>query len=121
MRIVVQTVPLLEQRYSTLGDYWVDGDGTVQVRVTEMGDEYHEMLCAVHEVIEFFLCKRRGIPEPDIMAFDLAHPELPEPGEHPDAPYRKEHAFAEHIEYLIARQMNIPWDVYEAAAEKVFE
>jgi hypothetical protein len=121
MRIAIQTIPAIEQRYETLGDYWMDGDGTMQIRVSDMGNEYYEFLCAIHEAIEFMLCRRCGISEPDIMAFDIAHPELHEPGEHPDAPYRKEHNFAQHIEYLIARQMNMDWQDYEAAAEATFK
>ena len=120
MRIVIQTIPASEQRYETLGDYWKDADGTIQVRVSEMGDERFEFLCAVHEMIEFLLCAAHGIAEPDIMAFDIAHPELHEPGDHPDSPYRKEHNFAQHIEYLIARAFQITWADYEAAAEKTF-
>jgi hypothetical protein len=120
MRIVVETLPGDHQRYPTAGDYWRDADGTIQVRVSEMGNEQYELLVALHEIIEFMLCDARGISEADITSFDMRHLHLDEPGEHPDAPYRKEHAFAEAVERLLAHEFGITWDEYSAGVEATF-
>lgn len=120
MRIVVQTIPAIEQRYETLGDYWFDGDGTIQVRVSDMGDRRLEFLVALHEMVEFMLCLDRGVAEADITAFDIAHPQLHEPGAHPLAPYRREHFFAECIERLVASELGVVWEEYEVIAEGTF-
>lgn len=120
MKVVIETIPGDRQRYETAGDYWRDPDGVIQIRVSEMNNERYAALIAIHELIEFLLCDQRGIAEPDIMAFDIAHEGDHEPGEHPDAPYRKEHAFAECIERLIAHEFGIDWAVYSNAAEATF-
>ena len=113
----VRVIPHDQHRYETVGDYWDEGTNTF-VRVSEMGDARYEFLVAIHEFIEEFLCKHRGIPEPVIKAFDeafeLARPEgnTDEPGDSFDAPYREEHAFATYIERLIAEQLGVNWDEY---------
>ena len=58
MKILIETIKHSEQRYPTVGDYWTDSDGTLQVRVSEMGDDRYALLVAVHEVIEAFLCQQ---------------------------------------------------------------
>ena len=35
MKINIETIPHGDQRYPTVGDYWDDSDGVVQVRVSE--------------------------------------------------------------------------------------
>ena len=102
MKIVMQTIYHNEQRYDTAGDYWEDPDGTIQIRATAGPDAVEILL---HEFIEYMLCKRRGIKEPDIMAFDLQHLGHDDPGMLPDAPYHKEHRFADAIERLMALEL----------------
>ena len=38
--------------------------------------------------------RHRGIAEPDILAFDVANPDLDDPGMSPEAPYHREHVKA---------------------------
>lgn len=121
MKIVIETILHDQQRYETCGDYWNDPDGTKQVRVSDLGDRRMEFLVALHELIEWALCEDRGIAEPDIKAFDEAHLDSDEPGALPDAPYRKEHAFAECIERLVARELGVDWAEYDARIEALFE
>jgi len=117
MKILIQSIPHHQHRYSTLGDYWRDEDGTLQIRVSEMSDPRDMILCALHELVEVVLCEHRNIAEPDIMAFDVAHPDADEPGDLPDAPYHKEHVFAEIVERLMAAQLERNWNDYGAAVE----
>ena len=121
MEIHIKTIPQIEQRYATVGDYWWDKDGSLQIRVSELGNEDMEFLVAIHELTESYICEKRGIKEPDIMAFDIAHIDSDDPGALPDAPYFKEHFFAETIERLIAGQLNINWQEYDKTIAKLFK
>lgn len=134
MRIVIETIPHAQHRYPTLGDYWVDADGTLQIRVSSFNgvvdparghlsapeaDDY-ALLIALHELVEVSLCARRGISEESITAFDMAHladddPWADDPGHCPDAPYHREHVFAECMERLFAAELGVNWQAYEAA------
>lgn len=120
MKIVIKSIPQAEHRYPTAGDYWWDTAGNLQVRVSEMKDSRSMILVALHELVEVILCEDRGIPEPEIMAFDLGHPDLEEPGESPEAPYHKEHVFAETIERLMAMELGVNWQEHEAALSALF-
>lgn len=115
--IHIQVIPHLEHRYVTVGDYWDTPDG-LEVRVSDMEDAKYEFLVAVHELIESFLCQVRGIPEPEIKAFDEAFEarrepgNTDEPGDDPEAPYINEHKFATYIERQIATELGISWAEY---------
>ena len=113
----IRAIPHSSHRYETVGDYWDEGHLT-NVRVSTMGDARMEFCVMIHELIEEFLCKQRGISEPDIKAFDEAYEkhrqpgDLSEPGHAFDAPYRSEHIFAEKIEMQIAEEVELDWDEY---------
>lgn len=124
MNLNIKTIPYVEQRYETCGDYWIDADGVTQFRINEMGNEDYEFLVSIHEQIEEHLTRRRGLKEPDIMAFDVMweaereagkHKEDDEPGHDPRAPYNREHVLAENIERMLAHSMGINWDDYGKA------
>ena len=61
MKINIETIPHSDQRYPTVGDYWDDENGVIQVRVSDMKDWRYEALVVMHELIEMFLTKHRGI------------------------------------------------------------
>ena len=115
MKIVIESIPQNKQRYLTLGDWWMDEDGTIQIRVT--GDdpslsEKHQFLIALHELVEVKLCQERGITAKQVDDFDMARDEYCvenglEPGDLEDCPYRKEHRFAMLIEHLMAHELGI--------------
>lgn len=106
-RIVIEIIPHNEQRYDTVGDYWVEGD-TWHIRSSDLGEWRGSYLVALHELVELALITHRGIPEKDVLAFDLAWEKLPkreqgeEPGFHPKAPYFHQHCLADTIERLVA-------------------
>ncbi len=107
-RVEIRIIPAAEQRYDTLGDWWFDGEA-LQIRATEA--EGHEpFLIALHELVEAYLCKARGV---DQSAVDL-HDQFclnagidGEPGDAPSAPYRREHRFAMLIEHMVAHELGI--------------
>jgi hypothetical protein len=122
MKIVIETIPHDQHRYETVGDYWRDEQGALQIRVSEMSDWRRELLVAFHELIEVHLTEDRGINEPDIKAFDEMfeaerenglHGEGDEPGWDPRAPYGKEHAFSEAMERLLAGELKVDWKTYD--------
>jgi hypothetical protein len=126
MKIIIESIPHESHRYSTIGDYWWDDNGDLQIRVSNVGNWKYEALVAIHELIEVLLCKDRGIQEPDIMAFDKAFEAArkpgneDEPGDSMDAPYRKEHRFSENLERLFAAELGVNWADYDNALDAVY-
>lgn len=117
MRITIETIPHDDQRYPTLGDWTFDEGGNLNVKVSTLGDPDYEFLIGLHEMIEAFLCHKRGIRQEDVDEFDRTHRIFNEPGAHPEAPYRHEHAFAEAIERLMAHELGVFWPEYEQVIE----
>ena len=118
MKIEIESIPHAHQRNPNgVGDYWRAADGAVFIRVTKFPDWRYETLVAIHELIEEAVTRHRGIAEPDIQAFDLAHPELDDPGMDPRAPYHREHLLADAIERLVAQALDVDWETYGKACE----
>jgi hypothetical protein len=120
MKINIETIPHDEQRYPTVGDYWDDENGVIQIRVSDMKDWRYEALVIVHEMLEMFLTKHRGILEHEISNFDIEFENTRsdqsvcvEPGDHPQAPHRREHFFATNLERLFAAELDVDWFQYD--------
>jgi hypothetical protein len=119
---VICQVPHRKQRYETVGD-WIPGD-PVKIRVSRMKDERYVFLVALHEMIEYELCRMNGITDSKVVEFDTnfekergahLHSVEAEPGDDPRAPYRDEHGFATMIERMVAQKMGVSWSAYESA------
>lgn len=120
--IVVKSIPHDQQEYDTLGNWrlrdaiseqWGQYFGPYMlIEVDEMGDWRKEFIVAIHEMVEAALCQHRGISQADVDAFDKSHLESPQPGDEPDAPYRREHEFATDIERLIGRELGVDLQSY---------
>lgn len=116
--ITIKTIPHSGQRYDTVGDWWFEGEN-LEIRVSDMGNPQYEYLVARHEADEAVLCKLRGIKEKDVSEFDILFEShrlegnMDEPGDHIDAPYHKEHAFATIQERVMAYEMGIEWEEYD--------
>ena len=123
--IRIRIIPQDEQRYPTVGDYFVDSDGVQQVRVSSMGDWRYEFLVTIHELVELAYCRHSGISEQEITRFDLeyekARPEgdVSEPGDSPLAPYHKQHKFATFIERAMAFVLDVDWVKYSQYVEEM--
>lgn len=122
MRIVIETIPHSEQRYPTLGDWQFDeAFEELTISVSQTFCRASNNLIAVHELIEALLCEQRGITQVEVDAFDtkwLPHDGLFEPGDDPDAPYHREHLFADTIERLMAQQMLFNWRRHESICNR---
>lgn len=121
MKILIETIPHKAHRYPTCGDWMRLPDGTLNIKVSEeIGDEY-ATLVALHELVEVLLCEKRGITDAEVTAFDEKFEadrdegDESEPGDHPDAPYRREHLFATGIEKLMASELGVDWKHYDDA------
>lgn len=116
MKIVIERIPEEEQRYPTLGDWWFDpADGTIHIRASAE-DEDQAFLYILHELVEMWLCRKRGISQQSVDDFDFTfereraeglHGVDDEPGDDPKAPYRREHRYAMFIEHLVAFELGI--------------
>lgn len=122
MEIHIKTIPGDRQRYDTVGDYWYDHEGVLQVRVSDMGNEFYEKMVIIHELIEEALTKKRGLTEPEIKDFDEAferaramglRTEEEEPGFHNDAPYLREHTLATSVEMMMCALAGESWADYD--------
>lgn len=115
-RIIIETAASEDQRYPTAGDYW-ETDNEIYFKITDQGSDDHEFLVAIHEMIEFWLTRERGISEAEITDYDIKWEELPEPkadepGNEADCIYGREHRFAENIERQLAHELGIDWHEY---------
>lgn len=119
MNVLIKVIPHAEQRYPTLGDWYFDERGDLNIAVSASGDWRSDMLVAVHELVEVILCKNDGIPQQQVDAFDKAHLDSEEPGDELDAPYRDQHCQAMAVERMIAAAMKYPWAEHEAKLEAV--
>ncbi|MGA7814204.1 hypothetical protein [Caballeronia sp.] len=120
--IYYKTIPNAGHRYPTVGDYW-ETENALEVRVSEMPDRRHEQLVLIHELVEIFLLQNRGVTLKDTDDFDIMfekeraegkHSDDAEPGDDPRCPYRNEHRFAENMERMLAHQLGIEWEEYNA-------
>jgi len=112
-------------RYPTIGDWWYDSDGTLQIRVAEFEDQRYAMCVILHELFEAFATWKSKIPESEVTKFDLwfdeqeQHGNIPstltEPGMHPKCPYNSEHQYATTAEMMLATILGCNWWEYEEA------
>jgi len=117
-KIVMEVIPHASQRYDTLGDYWIDPDGTWQFRVSDMGDWRYNYSVLLHEFVEFAVMQHRGIEEKTVLDFDLSVPPdskyADDPGFDPKAPYHWEHVLADTMERILSIflefEIDAQWD-----------
>lgn len=121
--INVEVIKHKDQRYETCGDWYtalrdyelID----LQVKVSDTGDSHYNQLIAVHEIVEAILCTAHGIPESYVTEWDKANPDSPDPGSIPGCPYYRQHMIATMIERVIAAELDINWNDYEATLERL--
>lgn len=125
MKIRIQTIPHDSQRYPTCGDWQVGEDGSISIDVSEMGNDDYAFLVGIHEAIEVWLCRKRGISQEEVDAFDINYEEkrqdgdVSEPGDDTNSPYFCEHQFATQIERMLARELRVNWSEYSKAVESL--
>jgi hypothetical protein len=124
-KILMGVVRHSNQRYETVGDWVRNEDGDLIIKVSDLGDSRMNHCVMIHELVEALLCDARGIPEKSVTEFDLAFEKarpannFDEPGDSPNAPYRKEHFAATTIERLLAQELGLDWKEYEDAVNSL--
>jgi len=133
--VTIDIIPHADQRYDTVGDWLFKklySSEYLTITVSDMNNPDYEFLVGIHELIEAYLCQKRGIKEEDVTAFDIAYEKRrndliskawtqegrdvlikSEPGQWADAPYHKEHMFATKIEKLVADELGVDWEKYD--------
>jgi len=111
------------------GDYYETPDGDWNILAVQMKNPHHSEPILIHETIEAMLIRAAGIPEPVVDAFDAYFEVLrkfgvvgedDEPGDHPSAPYFKQHQLCAHIERIVCEEgFGLSWDEYEDASIKI--
>jgi hypothetical protein len=107
MRILIQTKPIKEMRYPTVGDWvWTRNENNeliIEIIVAKFSNETFEFFVAVHELIEAFFCMRKGLSTKEVDKYDFEQiaKENYEPGELKNCPYRGEHLIASEIEFQL--------------------
>jgi len=111
----VVVVPQSDQRYPTVGDWIFAKDRSIKMKISDMGNEDFEFMVAIHEAVEAWLCRKRGISEESVTAFDTSEYglKLEDPGSDPKAPYHTEHMLALKIEKMLCDEMGLDWVEYE--------
>lgn len=117
-KIEIRIVPTAEMRpqyRDGYGDYWVDEEGTLQIRSREYENPDHAFGCIIHELIEAWRCYKKGIALESIEKWDEEHADHDDPGRLPGAPYQVEHLQSMAIERLMCRQDGYKWKEYDKA------
>lgn len=127
MKINVEIVPHNDQRYETCGDWFLDSDGVLQVRISKLSNPCYERLILIHEIVEFLLeSQKRGgdlsameqlVKETDAFdkAYEAARPSddnESEPGCEPQCPAYQGHMAASAIENIAAMILGVNYNKY---------
>lgn len=118
-KILIEVIPHKHHRYDTCGDYIFEDNGNIRIWVSDTGNDDYSFLVAVHELVEAYLTRKRGISEESITKFDKEFERrrevgnVDEPGDDFNAPYRKEHFLATNIERQLALELGIDWKAYD--------
>jgi len=139
MKITIETIPHDKQRYPTVGDWFFTKDverphetemgpgslwiptENLTIRVSDMGDWRYNALVGLHELVEVLKCKHDGVSQESVDQFDIefeknrAKGDDSEPGDSPDAPYKKQHCLATGIERIMAAELGVDWKAYDDA------
>lgn len=119
MKTTIIAIDPSENRYGTVGDWMFAENGDILVTTTKCGNPDSEFLVAIHELIEAYLCKRDGITEEEVNAWDVNNPELDEPGDSKNAPYHRQHAVAMRTEKFLADLMLVDWEKHQQQVENI--
>ena len=107
-----------KMRYETVGDWYDDGEH-LTVKVADMGNDDYHLLVLIHELVEAYLCRKAGVKEEDVSAFDIEFEKnrkegnTDEPGDEPEAPYFLQHQSATRVERQLAAELGVNWNEYD--------
>lgn len=127
MKIIIESIPHASQRYPTCGDWFLDDQGTMQIKVSEEMGDASCFLVALHELFEAKVAMNRGVTVKEVDDFDTAYEKAhrkggtlegerlddSEPGDDPTCPVFVEHGLATAIEQIACVSMGIAWHEHD--------
>jgi hypothetical protein len=119
MNTIIMYVPHSTQLYDTAGDYRELGNGWMELRISNLENPDYEHALTVHELLEDYSRRKRGISTAEIDEWDFAHINHPDPGSIPGCPYFVDHKWATEIEKLIIAHYGHEWPAYDESFEKL--
>lgn len=117
MFIRIRNAPQELIRNDQCGD-WQIFDSHIEVSVLDTLSPDSQLAIAIHELIEAWECRKRGLTDETVCRFDQKyeaerkegkHKEYDEPGDDPLSPYREEHAAATHVERAVCAAIGLNW------------
>lgn len=124
-KVSIEFIPHSLQRYPTCGDYWLDENGDLQIRVSLMGNVRSLLAVAIHELFESSGVIANQISMEAIDRFDMEFEksrkpdDLTEPGDTPEAPYGHLHRLSTIVEMLYADAVELNWEEHENAVHNL--
>jgi hypothetical protein len=117
-------------RADQAGD-WGCARGGVEIVAAsaEMSDRRSELAVCIHELIEAWMCREKGITDQQVTKFDYMfereraegkHGPFDEAGDDPRAPYRVQHEAATIVEKAVVFVLGLPWREHEANVNAIF-
>jgi hypothetical protein len=128
--VLLSAVPHAQQRYDTVGDWYLEPSALV-VTVSQELPRKEQFLVAIHELVEAFLCECDEINAAEVDDFDMArgcwagvhpastYPAGTEPGDMIEAPYHYQHQIATEIERTLAAEAGVDWLAYEQRCQEL--
>lgn len=129
IRIEIEVIPHLAQRYETCGDWFrtidKNGNATLHIYASKLAkdtDPFNYMALCVgsHELHEALACIANGIYEVEVDKWDMDHKDDDDPGDNDLCPYVHQHRWASRIEQQLVVAMNIMWSTYEKAIARLW-
>lgn len=130
ININIKVIPHARQRFATTGEWWVDKKGTLQIRVSDLGNIQYIMLHIFHEVGEAFASARNVCTHLDTLEqFDQQFERnrrkgrvsgwIDEVGLAEDCPYGPAHVFMTGLEMALATWLGVSWERYTNRCREV--
>jgi hypothetical protein len=112
--ITMGSIPPVDMRYETVGDWEFLPGGHLKITTPDTLDDDSAFLVQLHELVEVYLCNKRGITDEEVTKWDIDHLAHPgEPGEIEGAPYFREHAVANRVEAIVCEELGLSWDTHD--------
>jgi hypothetical protein len=136
MKITIEFIPHLDQRYNTCGDWSFARNGIgsdlqgddLSLKISETGNWKWNACILIHELVEALACKANGVTQEQVDSFDIGWKPnfgFEEPGEDPRAPYFTEHGVASMIEEQLFDALLVDpanaWTAYEKKLAELTE
>lgn len=120
MRIEIATIPHNQQRYNTVGDWYMNVDGeTLIIKVSDTSISEFNFLIAVHELVEAYTCNIRRVSPDEVDSWDRDHIDSDDPGSLIGCPYFMPHFLATIVEMVLAIFFGVDWIEYEAKIKSI--